>query len=317
MKALKKIGNFLKTYVLDILIVISGAALSITLARLTANYIWLVGIGETLFVELSLFSIRQETKSSFIKHINDQMYHILDELKLTQAGLKTSSLLQLFAKKEYQVAIQKEFDRIQETLLELQNGKRRIYENNDLYKEQQQIVLKSAHSILAIHVVTELGDLRRWDPETMIKESSFYTVLYSTFLKKKGKTIQKRRIVILPKWKISEIKGRYEELARENLQGSDKLGSIDMQIEEYYYVIERVVADQKELGFQVRFITANEVLAAKLSHVYDCLIGDAEYGFEFSKSASADVRAYAIDSKDYIKQQMEIFEELWNISKEW
>lgn len=317
MTILKKIGNFLKSYFLEIIIGVFGVALSIAVACLTADYSWLIGVGETFFVELALFSIRKETKSSFNEYINDQILHTLDELKFAQAELKAASLTPLLAKKENQVAIQKEFDRLQETLLELQNGKRRIYDNNNLYKEQQQIVMKSSQSILAIHIVTELGDLRRWDPKTMIKESSFYTVLYSSFVKKAGKTFKKQRIVILPKWKVSEIKDRYNELVKENLLGSDKLGSDDKQIEEYYQIIDRVVTDQNNLGFQVRFITANEVLAAKLSDVYDCLIGDAKYGFEFSKSVSADVRAYAIDSKDYIKRQIRTFEELWIISKGW
>jgi len=317
MTALKILGNFLKSYFLEIIIGVFGVALSITVACFTANYSWLIGIGETFFVELALFSIRKETKLSFDKYINDEMLHTIDELRLTQAELKAVSLTPLLAKKENQVAIQKEFDRIQETLLELQNGKRRIYENSSLYKEQQQIVMKSSKSLLAIHVVTRLDDLRRWDPKTMIKESQFYTVLYSTFAKKKKNTFKKQRIVILPKWKISEIKDKHSELVKENLLDLDKLSGDDRQLEEYYQIIERVVADQKDLGFQVRFITANEVLAAKFSHVYDCLIGDAKYGFEFSKSASADVRAYAINSNDYIAQQIKTFEELWNISKEW
>ena len=243
MTALKILGNFLKSYFLEIIIGVFGVALSITVACFTANYSWLIGIGETFFVELALFSIKKEIKLSFDKYINDEMLHTI--------------------------------------------------------------------------VVTRLDDLRRWDPKTMIKESQFYTVLYSTFAKKKKNTFKKQRIVILPKWKISEIKDKHSELVKENLLDLDKLSGDDRQLEEYYQIIERVVEDQKDLGFKVRFITANEVLAAKFSHVYDCLIGDAKYGFEFSKSASADVRAYAINSNDYIAQQIKTFEELWNISKEW
>lgn len=51
--------------------------------------------------------------------------------------------------------------------------------------------------------------------------------------------------------------------------------------------------------------------------VCDRLIGDRKYGFEFSKSDSADVQAYAIESEDYIQKRIEEFEKLWAVSTEW
>lgn len=78
MTALKILGNFLKSYFLEIIIGVFGVALSITVACFTANNSWLIGIGETFFVELALFSIKKEIKLSFDKYINDEMLHTID-----------------------------------------------------------------------------------------------------------------------------------------------------------------------------------------------------------------------------------------------
>lgn len=311
METRKKIWDFLKRYILDILIVISGTALSITITILTSNYAVLVGIGETLFVELSLFSIRREIKSSFNDHLKSQMSEAIKVIEAIGTNLDSEVLLQLLIKPENQITIQKELNRIRKTLAELQNGKRRIYQNDDLYGEQQKILVNASHRILAVHVVNNLGDLVRWDPEGMDKNSSFYSVLYSEFEKKISESITKQRIITLLKWDISKVKERYVII-----KDSTELGDEDIKIKELYEVLSRVVKDQHRLGFQVRFITAADVVAQQVA-VCDRLIGDIKYGFEFSKSDSADIQAYAIESESYIQEKIEEFEKLWEVSTEW
>jgi len=308
----RKIWDFLKRYILDILIVISGTALSITITILTSNYAVLVGIGETLFVELSLFSIRREIKSSFNDHLKSQMTEAIKVVESIGTNLDSEVLLHLLIKPENQITIQRELDRIKKTFAELQIGKRRIYQNDDLYGEQRKIVVNASQRILAVHVVDNLGDLIRWDPEEMDKNSSFYSGLYSEFEKKISVPITKQRIITLLKWDISQVKERYNLAIKDSTELSDE----DKRIKELYEVLSRVVNDQQRLGFQVRFITAAAVVAQQVA-VCDRLIGDIKYGFEFSKSDSADVQAYAIESESYIQTKIEEFEKLWEVSTEW
>jgi hypothetical protein len=308
----RKIRNFLKRYILDILIVVFGTALSITITILTSNYALLVGIGETLFVELSLFSIRREIKSSFNDYLKSQMTEAIKVIESLGRKLDSKVLLPLLIKPENQITLQRELDRIENTFAELQNGKRRIYQNDDLYGEQQKIVVNASQKILAVHVVDNLRDLIRWDPEKMDKNSSFYSVLYSEFEKKISVHITKKRIITLLKWDISQVKERYNLSIKDSTELSDE----DKKIKELYEVLSRVVDDQKRLGFKVRFITTAAVVAQQIA-VCDRLIGDRKYGFEFSKSDSADVQAYAIESEDYIQKRIEEFEKLWAVSTEW
>lgn len=302
----------MKRYILDILIVVFGTALSITITILTSNYALLVGIGETLFVELSLFSIRREIKSSFSDYLKGQMTEAIKVIESLGRKLDSKVLLPLLIKPENQIALQRELDRIENTFAELQNGKRRIYQNDDLYGEQQKIVVNASQKILAVHVVDNLRDLIRWDPEKMDKNSSFYSVLYSEFEKKISVRITKKRIITLLKWDISQVKERYNLAIKDSTELSDE----DKKIKELYEVLSRVVDDQKRLGFEVRFITTAAVVAQQIA-VCDRLIGDIKYGFEFSKSDSADVQAYAIESEDYIQKRIEEFEKLWEVSTEW
>lgn len=302
----------MKRYILDILIVVFGTALSITITILTSNYALLVGIGETLFVELSLFSIRREIKSSFNDYLKGQMTEAIKVIESLGRKLDSKVLLPLLIKPENQIALQRELDRIENTFAELQNGKRRIYQNDDLYGEQQKIVVNASQKILAVHVVDNLRDLIRWDPEKMDKNSSFYSVLYSEFEKKISVRITKKRIITLLKWDISQVKERYNLAIKDSTELSDE----DKKIKELYEVLSRVVDDQKRLGFKVRFITTAAVVAQQIA-VCDRLIGDRKYGFEFSKSDSADVQAYAIESEDYIQKRIEEFEKLWEVSTEW
>lgn len=312
METRRKIRNFLKRYILDILIVVFGTALSITITILTSNYALLVGIGETLFVELSLFSIRREIKSSFNDYLKGQMTEAIKVIESLGRKLDSKVLLPLLIKPENQITLQRELDRIENTFAELQNGKRRIYQNDDLYGEQQKIVVNASQKILAVHVVDNLRDLIRWDPEKMDKNSSFYSVLYSEFEKKISVRITKKRIITLLKWDISQVKERYNLAIKDSTELSDE----DKKIKELYEVLSRVVDDQKRLGFKVRFITTAAVVAQQIA-VCDRLIGDRKYGFEFSKSDSADVQAYAIESEDYIQKRIEEFEKLWEVSTEW
>lgn len=312
METRRKIWNFLKRYILDILIVVFGTALSITIAILTSNYAVLVGIGETLFVELSLFSIRREIKSSFNDYLKSQMAEAIKVIESLGKKLDSKVLLPLLIKPENQITLQRELDRIENTFAELQIGKRRIYQNDDLYGEQQKIVVNASQRILAVHVVDNLRDLIRWDPEKMDKNSSFYSVLYSEFEKKISAPIIKQRIITLLKWDISQVKERYNLATKDSTELSDE----DKKIKDLYEVLSRVVADQKRLGFKVRFITTAAVVAQQIA-VCDRLIGDIKYGFEFSKSDSADVQAYAIESEDYIQKRIEEFEKLWEVSTEW
>lgn len=312
METRRKIRNFLKRYILDILIVVFGTALSITITILTSNYALLVGIGETLFVELSLFSIRREIKSSFNDYLKSQMTEAIKVIESLGRKLDSKVLLPLLIKPENQITLQRELDRIENTFAELQNGKRRIYQNDDLYGEQQKIVVNASQKILAVHVVDNLRDLIRWDPEKMDKNSSFYSVLYSEFEKKISVHITKKRIITLLKWDISQVKERYNLSIKDSTELSDE----DKKIKELYEVLSRVVDDQKRLGFKVRFITTAAVVAQQIA-VCDRLIGDRKYGFEFSKSDSADVQAYAIESEDYIQKRIEEFEKLWAVSTEW
>ena len=302
----------MKRYILDILIVVFGTALSITITILTSNYALLVGIGETLFVELSLFSIRREIKSSFNDYLKSQMTEAIKVIESLGRKLDSKVLLPLLIKPENQITLQRELDRIENTFAELQNGKRRIYQNDDLYGEQQKIVVNASQKILAVHVVDNLRDLIRWDPEKMDKNSSFYSVLYSEFEKKISVHITKKRIITLLKWDISQVKERYNLSIKDSTELSDE----DKKIKELYEVLSRVVDDQKRLGFKVRFITTAAVVAQQIA-VCDRLIGDRKYGFEFSKSDSADVQAYAIESEDYIQKRIEEFEKLWAVSTEW
>lgn len=312
METRRKIWNFLKRYILDILIVVFGTALSITIAILTSNYAVLVGIGETLFVELSLFSIRREIKSSFNDYLKSQMAEAIKVIESLGKKLDSKVLLPLLIKPENQITLQRELDRIENTFAELQIGKRRIYQNDDLYGEQQKIVVNASQRILAVHVVDNLRDLIRWDPEKMDKNSSFYSVLYSEFEKKISAPIIKQRIITLLKWDISQVKERYNLATKDSTELSDE----DKKIKDLYEVLSRGVADQKRLGFKVRFITTAAVVAQQIA-VCDRLIGDIKYGFEFSKSDSADVQAYAIESEDYIQKRIEEFEKLWEVSTEW
>ena len=312
METRRKIWNFLKRYILDILIVVFGTALSITIAILTSNYAVLVGIGETLFVELSLFSIRREIKSSFNDYLKSQMAEAIKVIESLGKKIDSKVLLPLLIKPENQITLQRELDRIENTFAELQIGKRRIYQNDDLYGEQQKIVVNASQRILAVHVVDNLRDLIRWDPEKMDKNSSFYSVLYSEFEKKISAPIIKQRIITLLKWDISQVKERYNLATKDSTELSDE----DKKIKELYEVLSRVVDDQKRLGFEVRFITTAAVVAQQIA-VCDRLIGDIKYGFEFSKSDSADVQAYAIESEDYIQKRIEEFEKLWEVSTEW
>lgn len=312
METRRKIWNFLKRYILDILIVVFGTALSITIAILTSNYAVLVGIGETLFVELSLFSIRREIKSSFNDYLKSQMAEAIKVIESLGKKPDSKVLLPLLIKPENQITLQRELDRIENTFAELQIGKRRIYQNDDLYGEQQKIVVNASQRILAVHVVDNLRDLIRWDPEKMDKNSSFYSVLYSEFEKKISAPIIKQRIITLLKWDISQVKERYNLATKDSTELSDE----DKKIKDLYEVLSRVVADQKRLGFKVRFITTAAVVAQQIA-VCDRLIGDIKYGFEFSKSDSADVQAYAIESEDYIQKRIEEFEKLWEVSTEW
>lgn len=312
METRRKIWNFLKRYILDILIVVFGTALSITIAILTSNYAVLVGIGETLFVELSLFSIRREIKSSFNDYLKSQMAEAIKVIESLGKKLDSKVLLPLLIKPENQITLQRELNRIENTFAELQIGKRRIYQNDDLYGEQQKIVVNASQRILAVHVVDNLRDLIRWDPEKMDKNSSFYSVLYSEFEKKISAPIIKQRIITLLKWDISQVKERYNLATKDSTELSDE----DKKIKDLYEVLSRVVADQKRLGFKVRFITTAAVVAQQIA-VCDRLIGDIKYGFEFSKSDSADVQAYAIESEDYIQKRIEEFEKLWEVSTEW
>lgn len=312
METRRKIWNFLKRYILDILIVVFGTALSITIAILTSNYAVLVGIGETLFVELSLFSIRREIKSSFNDYLKSQMAEAIKVIESLGKKIDSKVLLPLLIKPENQITLQRELDRIENTFAELQIGKRRIYQNDDLYGEQQKIVVNASQRILAVHVVDNLRDLIRWDPEKMDKNSSFYSVLYSEFEKKISAPIIKQRIITLLKWDISQVKERYNLATKDSTELSDE----DKKIKDLYEVLSRVVADQKRLGFKVRFITTAAVVAQQIA-VCDRLIGDIKYGFEFSKSDSADVQAYAIESEDYIQKRIEEFEKLWEVSTEW
>lgn len=312
METRRKIWNFLKRYILDILIVVFGTALSITIAILTSNYAVLVGIGETLFVELSLFSIRREIKSSFNDYLKSQMAEAIKVIESLGKKLDSKVLLPLLIKPENQITLQRELNRIENTFAELQIGKRRIYQNDDLYGEQQKIVVNASQRILAVHVVDNLRDLIRWDPEKMDKNSSFYSVLYSEFEKKISAPIIKQRIITLLKWDISQVKERYNLATKDSTELSDE----DKKIKDLYEVLSRVVADQKRLGFKVRFITTAAVVAQQIA-VCDRLIGDIKCGFEFSKSDSADVQAYAIESEDYIQKRIEEFEKLWEVSTEW
>lgn len=289
-----------------------GTALSITIAILTSNYAVLVGIGETLFVELSLFSIRREIKSSFNDYLKSQMAEAIKVIESLGKKLDSKVLLPLLIKPENQITLQRELDRIENTFAELQIGKRRIYQNDDLYGEQQKIVVNASQRILAVHVVDNLRDLIRWDPEKMDKNSSFYSVLYSEFEKKISAPIIKQRIITLLKWDISQVKERYNLATKDSTELSDE----DKKIKDLYEVLSRGVADQKRLGFKVRFITTAAVVAQQIA-VCDRLIGDIKYGFEFSKSDSADVQAYAIESEDYIQKRIEEFEKLWEVSTEW
>ena len=312
METRRKICDFLKRYILDILIVISGTALSIIIAILTSNYAVLVGIGETLFVELSLFSIRREIKSSFNDYLKSQMAEAIKVIESIGTKLDSEVLLHLLIKPENQITLQRELDRIKKTFAELQIGKRRIYQNDDLYGEQRKIVVNASQRILAVHVVNNLVDLIRWDPEGMDKNSSFYSVLYSEFEKKISEPIIKQRIITLLKWDISKVKERYNLSIKDSTELSDE----DKKFKELYEVLSRVVNDQHRLGFQVRFITSAAVVAQQIA-VCDRLIGDIKYGFEFSKSDSADVQAYAIESESYIQEKIEEFEKLWDVSTEW
>ena len=232
METRRKIRNFLKRYILDILIVVFGTALSITITILTSNYALLVGIGETLFVELSLFSIRREIKSSFSDYLKGQMTEAIKVIESLGRKLDSKVLLPLLIKPENQIALQRELDRIENTFAELQNGKRRIYQNDDLYGEQQKIVVNASQKILAVHVVDNLRDLIRWDPEKMDKNSSFYSVLYSEFEKKISVRITKKRIITLLKWDISQVKERYNLAIKDSTELSDE----DKKIKELQYI---------------------------------------------------------------------------------
>lgn len=313
MEKLAKIGCFIKRYFFDIAIIVFGTALTIVLALLTSNYAVLLGIAVTLFVELSLFSIRRETKSAVSQYLNDQSEKVLLNMQEQLQILAAISLQELLSKGENKEAVDIELRRLKKALSELKLGKRRIYSNEKLYEEQKQIIQKAQKTIRAVHVVTTIEDLYRWDPLRMSKESSFYKVLYSAFQQMKRGIHKRQRIIILPKWGVEEIKCKHEVICQ---KPDSELSNEEKSLKQYYEVIQSVLADQNQLQFQIRFITATEAIKVGIP-IYDCLIGDTKYGFEFSKSDSADVQAYAIDSEDYIKQQVQNFDDLWKHAVSW
>ena len=329
MSVKESISNFIRQKALDIIIIISGVILSVILGIALSGSAAIVGGGATLFVEISLLTIRKETQNSLKslkEYINQQLLTVLQGLQNVGAITKAISFEDVINNGVNRQALDIEIARMDEAISDLLNGKRRIYDKEQLYYEQKSIICRSKKSINTIHIVNNIYNLYQWDPQRMNKESNFYKVLYNEF---NNQTIidlnAKRRVFVLPDYSVQKIKSIYgtiSEAEREELRSKETVLPNEQERKNavvYFESIQRIISDQKRLKFESRFISSNEVIRAQLNMpVHDCIIGDNSFGLEFAKSkTSLDVRAYVIESRDIIQKQSEMFDDLWNAAKEW
>lgn len=316
---------FIKKHSIDCAVTAMGVVFSTILGFASSSSDAIVGIIATFFVEFILFAVRQETHHLFEEYSRKQLVANLDDLQNAKIISEAISLAEMVDSPENKQAIEKEISRMNTALKELRGGKRRIYDKNLLYNEQKQIIKRAEKDIITIHVVQEIEDLYRWDPEKMDKASSFFSVLYSAFLELASKPLEsRRRLVVLPKEGLDEIRSTYDKIhdkQRKRLLCSDNLNEFDKARKHtihYYQSIERIVADQEKLKFKVRFIASSKVIAeAHQMGIHDCIICDKKLGFEFSKSDTMDVRAYVLSGEEYINRQSEMFDSLWEVASEW
>lgn len=323
------IASFIRQKALDILIIVVGVILSTVLGIALSGSAAIVGGGATLFVELSLLTIRKETQNSLKslkEYIDQQLLEVLQKLQNFGLISEISSFSNVIDNESNRQALDVEVTRMNEAISDLLKGKRRIYNKENLYDEQKAIISRSKKSIITVHIVNNMQNLYQWDPQRMDKESKFYKVLYNKFNTQAIIELRpKRRVIVLPDLSVQRIKSVYgsiPETEREALRNmevapSDKVEQKTAVI--YFESIQRIVSDQKRLNFDVRFITSNEVMREQLNMpVHDCIIGDDAFGLEFAKSkTSLDVKAFVIESQEIIRKQIEMFEDLWKVAKEW
>ena len=320
----QRLWPFLKRYGLDCAVCISGSILSLVLDYIFSNSAFFVGIVATGFVEVSLLGIRQEVRKISKESAETQIKQMAQNLQRLNIITETISFTKKMKNPQYEQAVKAEFSRILRAFSELERGKRRIYKESDLYNEQKAVILSANHELFTVHVVEELKDLYRWDPDKMDKESDFYGTLYKTFDDCSRKpNIDRRRIVILPDKSLSEIiefnknlKDSRRKYLLDSCSANDKSAVSQRLLVLYYDSIERVVSNQKALNFQVRFITSAKAVATHRA-IYDCIISDNTHVFELSKADSLDVRAYVIEEQDYISEQRMTFDFFWKAAEEW
>lgn len=320
----QRLWPLLKKYGLDCAVCISGGILSLVLNYIFSQNAFFVSIVATVFVEVSLFGIRQEARKISKEYTETQIKQIAQNLQRLNIIKEAISFTKKMKNTQYEQAVETEFSRILTAFSELERGKRRIYKKSDLYNEQKAVILSAHYKLLTVHVVGELGDLYRWDPDKMDTKSDFYGTLYKTFDDCSHKpNIDRRRIVILPDKSLSEIiefnknlKDSRRKYLLDSRSAKDMSAVSQRLLVLYYDSIERVVANQNALNFQVKFITSAKAVATHRA-IYDCIISDNTHVFEFSKADSLDVRAYVIEERDYISEQSKTFEFLWEEAEKW
>ncbi len=320
----QRLWPFLKKYGLDCAVCIFGGVLSLVLDHIFSNSAMFVGIVATVFVEVSLLGIRQEVRKISKEYTETRIEQIAQNLQRLNIITEAVSFTKKIKNAQYEQAVETELSRILTAFSELERGKRRIYKKSNLYNEQKAVILSADSHLLTVHVVEKLEDLYRWDPDKMDRSSDFYGILYKTFDDCSRKpNMDRRRIVILPDKSLSEIiefnkclKDSRRKYILDPHSGKDTSAVSQRRLVLYYDSIERIVANQKELNFQVRFITSARAVATHRA-IFDCIISDNTYVFEFSKADSLDVRAYVIEERNYIIEQRKTFEILWDEAEEW
>lgn len=317
------VSTFIKENKSDCIIIALGVLLSTFLGIAFNTKGILIGVIATFFVEMSLLTIRIEIKKQLSELLEKQLLQVLNRLYRASVVKEGISVSELAIK--HRKALDIEIDRLDEAIGDLLDGKRRIYDKDELYDEQVNIICEAKSSIITIHIVNDLRNLYQWDPEKMDKNSKFYSKLYKSFEDEQIKAIpDKRRLIVLPGvtlQKIKSISGVVEDAEkRVILKKKDVHNCTEKELSVLYSdSIERIANDQKRLEFEVRFIQDGAALRAGLDKIpHDCIIRDRKYGLEFAKAKkSLDVRAYVIDSEKYIQEQCNSFETLWNASEKW
>lgn len=308
----------------EIILSILGIVLSVFLGILLSSNAAIVSILITIFMEIVLITLRVQIKELVDTHIKNQLVNMASLFESLGIIQNANDLSKIMLSSGNITAINLEIERFKGAIKDLNQGKRRLYKQHDLYEEQTSIIKNTKKSIHAIHIVKELIDLQRWDPDKFNRTSSFYTKLYQSFLEISSKKSikERKRIVILPDKSILDMQNKYNVIPKhkvDELKKSDDdiLDEDDKNIKNIIDTVEsihRIVIDQKDqLKFEVRFITANEALNVGLGvAISDSIISDIKKSFEFSNDNIMNIRAYVIESKEYIDNHEKAFKMLWN-----